>query len=103
MTDVHLAAVSELFDDPPGLLQKMRIFIQCRHVRTAASELDAVKAGIAAQVECPPTGQISRKMLGDLFPLECREVAERVIRCGLRSVREMDIVKPRLEGSCVHR
>ncbi len=79
---------------PAGLTQVVGIVIHRQHPGAATRKLDTVKTGIAAYIQCGPSAQVIWKVRRDRRPLVGREITERVIRRGLRTIRKMQIVKP---------
>src|SRR5690606_21311386 len=77
--------------------QVQRFEIDAEHVRAAARKLDTVEAGIAADVEHGPAGQILRDRMRELFPFEAGKIAVLVSRRRLHAPGQMQIVEPRPE------
>lgn len=93
--DVDLRAETELVDDPTGLAEEVRVLVEGGDLRAPAGELDAVEAGIAAEIECGPAGEVGGQVRGELPPLERGKVAERMMRGGVRAVGQVDVAEPR--------
>jgi hypothetical protein len=83
---------------PAGLRQVMSVDIESRHVRTATCKLETIKSSIAPYVEYTPARQVRGNVGLDLPPLHHWEIAQWMLGGRLRTVRQMQVVKPRREG-----
>src|SRR5207253_4395528 len=77
---LHTIGEAEFTRGPLRLPQEERLDVDSRDNGAALRQLEAVEAGVAADVERTPSGQLLGKVRRDLRPLESREVAERVVR-----------------------
>src|SRR5437763_1861373 len=86
-----IASVAELKlrRRPARLPQKVWVLVERDHVRPASREFDRVEAGVASDIERVPAAEIVRQVRADIAPLERGEIAERMIRRGLRAVGQM--------------
>ena len=66
-------------------------------LRAAPRELEAVKTGVAADIERAPAGEVSGNVPGNFAPFKRREIAEIMLRRGLRAVGQVKVVEPRAE------
>ena len=71
------------------------IDIDAGDLSATARQLERVVAGVAADIEGGPAGEVLRNQARDDLPLVAREVAERVLRRRLHPARQVEIVEPR--------
>src|SRR4051812_1709445 len=79
---------------PASLAQIVSVKVDAKNGCAAMGQLEAVEAGVAADVEAGPAGEVLREMGGDLVPFAGGEIAEPVVGAGLRAVGEMEVVEP---------
>src|SRR5439155_21457765 len=73
--------------------------VAAQHPGAAAGELEAVEAGVAADVEHRPAAQVHRDGGCDLVLLEAWKIAQRMIRSGFETSRQVQVVEPGAEGA----
>jgi hypothetical protein len=95
--ELDTIAQRELACRPIRLAKEQRLHIDTGDLRAAPRELEGVEARVAPDVQRTPPCQLRRQIGRDLRPLERRKIAERVVRCRLRSVRKVQVVEPRPE------
>src|SRR6185437_7255937 len=88
---------AELVCGPACLREIVRVHVDRGDAGAARGQLEAVEAGIAADVKHPPTVQVGGNVRFDLAPLEGRKVAEEVVGRGLHAIGQMQVVEPRRE------